>query len=304
MRILIVLTRRLEVAGASVPSPAGVVGSLAARGHEVRVTDEDDPSLGGLLLSWHPEAFLTTVPEHELHRGAVGAAAPVAPWIVAGRASPWPRIDRAEVRRVLGIARLPLARHRILAPAELRGTRLSFPSVVKTTGLDRSATSHARGQPDLDRFLARLGDAPEPVLVERFVPGRSFKVAVLGDRALGPVETPGRAEGLPPPDPDGAAARCPRVPDVHPISLSGARSIAIEAHGLLGGGPISLVSLRYDDTCSHPGELNVVDVDTSPSVTPTSTCTGVVRRAGLGFLGFAERVLAETARRPAPRPGR
>ena len=127
----------------------------------------------------------------------------------------------------------------------------------------------------------RFGDE---ILVERYIPGREFSVAVVGERALGVCEiiapggfydytakyAPGGSEHLVP---------APLPPKDYEFALD----IALRAHQALGCRGVSRADLRYDDTVGGDGRLYLLEVNTQPGMTPTSLVPEIARHVGIGF---------------------
>jgi D-alanine-D-alanine ligase len=96
-------------------------------------------------------------------------------------------LDKARAKEILSFYHIPTpAFHVIASLEELERTSVEFPSVVKplhegsSKGIVNSSIVRSRGELT-DQVQRILNDYAEPALVEKFLPGREFTVALLGN---------------------------------------------------------------------------------------------------------------------------
>ncbi|MEM1382267.1 MAG: D-alanine--D-alanine ligase [Pseudomonadota bacterium] len=126
-------------------------------------------------------------------------------------------------------------------------------------------------------------DAPETLLVERFVPGREMTVSVLGDRALTVTDiiaTTGwydyHAKYA-----DGGSRH--EVPATVPADIfDTCMAHALTAHQALGCRGLSRTDFRWDDNLGEQG-LVLLETNTQPGMTPTSLAPEQAAHCGVSF---------------------
>jgi D-alanine-D-alanine ligase len=174
---------------------------------------------------------------------------------------------------------IAVAEHRVVSRAELAaGDPLPRPYVIKP--LNEGSSVGVR----IVRNGAAVGgiaDWPfgEQVMVEAFIPGREFTVAVMGDRPLAVTEIT-TDRGFYDYDakyaPGGSRHVIPA--QVEPAIYDEAMSLALRAHRALCCRGVSRADLRWD------GErLYMLEVNTQPGMTPTSLVPEQARYAGISF---------------------
>ena len=136
----------------------------------------------------------------------------------------------------------------------------------------------------------------EELMVERYVYGREFTCAVMGDVALGVCEIIPTGDGFYDYDakyaPGGSRHEVPAK-----ISLNiyqKIQTIALAAHKAIGCRGVSRSDFRYDDRFSENGEVIWLEVNTQPGMTPTSLVPDIAADAGHSF-GELVRWLVEDA---------
>ena len=121
-----------------------------------------------------------------------------------------------------------------------------------------------------------FGDA---VMVERFIPGREFTVAVMGDRPLAVTEIT-TDRGFYDYDakyaPGGSRHVIPA--QLEPAVYDEAMALAGRAHRALGCRGVSRADLRYDGR-----QLYMLEINTQPGMTPTSLVPEQAAYAGISF---------------------
>jgi D-alanine-D-alanine ligase len=177
-------------------------------------------------------------------------------------------------------AGIPVAEHIVVGRAALaEGEPMPRPYVIKP--LNEGSSVGVR--------IVRNGDNLSPlgmdwtfgdtVMVERFIAGREFTVAVMGDRPLAVTEIT-TDRGFYDYDakyaPGGSRHVVPA--QVEPAVYDKAMALAQRAHRALGCRGVSRADLRYDGQ-----ELYMLEVNTQPGMTPTSLVPEQAAYAGIGF---------------------
>jgi D-alanine-D-alanine ligase len=177
-------------------------------------------------------------------------------------------------------AGIPVAEHVVIGRAALAaGDPMPRPYVIKP--LNEGSSVGVR--------IVRNGDNLSPLgadwafgdtlMVERFVAGREFTVAVMGGRPLAVTEiTTNR--GFYDYDakyaPGGSRHVVPA--QVEPHVYEEAMALAVRAHQALGCRGVSRADLRYDGR-----QLYMLEVNTQPGMTPTSLVPEQAAYAGISF---------------------
>ncbi len=162
------------------------------------------------------------------------------------------------------------------------GHPMAPPYVVKPNNEGSSVgiyfvREHANGPAQLE------DDAPETLMVERFVPGREFSVAVMGDRALTVTDIivengwydyhAKYSEG---------GSRHVVPADVPAEIYDTCMSHALTAHRALGCRGLSRTDFRWDDARGLAG-LILLETNTQPGMTPTSLAPEQAAHCGISF---------------------
>lgn len=175
---------------------------------------------------------------------------------------------------------IAVAEHRVVTRTELAtGDPLPRPFVIKplnegsSVGVRIVRNGTDLGVPDDDWLLG------EQVMVESFIPGREFTVAVMGERALAVTEIT-TERGFYDYDakyaPGGSRHVIPA--QVDPALYEEMMRVAVCAHRALGCRGVSRADLRWD------GErLYMLEVNTQPGMTPTSLVPEQAAYAGIPF---------------------
>ena len=200
--------------------------------------------------------------------------------------------DKVAAKKAFIAAGLQTARHAVLVFGERDGAaveELRFPVVVKPARQGSSVgVSVAKNADELERACRKAWEFDDRLLVEQFIPGREFTIAVLDKQTLPVVEirtrrrffdreakyTPGEAEEIVPAEIDTATTA--RI-----------QGVGRRAHACLGCRDLS----RTDVILSTRGEVFVLEVNTLPGVTTNSLFPKAVRAAGLDWPGVCARLV-------------
>ena len=172
--------------------------------------------------------------------------------------------------------------HKLSREEVVAGHPMAPPYVVKPNNEGSSVGvyivhEHANGP-------ARLDDnAPDQLMVEKFVPGRELTVAVMGDRALAVTDivattgwydyhakyaTGGSRHIVPAEIPDEIRENC--------------LAHAVAAHDALGCRGLSRTDFRWDESRGAEG-LILLETNTQPGMTPTSLAPEQAAHCGISF---------------------
>ncbi|WP_287460642.1 D-alanine--D-alanine ligase [Sphingomonas sp.] len=198
-------------------------------------------------------------------------------------------IDKILTKNQLVPHGIPMPGGRVVKSAELfAGDPLARPYVLKpvnegsSVGIASVTADGNYGTP-IGRDVEGPWQHFEELLAEPYVRGRELTTAVLGDRALGVTElrpksgfydydakyTEGLTEHIFPAQiPDEITEAC--------------KSIALEAHRLLGCKGCSRADFRWDDERGIDG-LFLLEVNTQPGMTPLSLVPEQARHTGMSY---------------------
>lgn len=209
--------------------------------------------------------------------------------------------DKATVKRLLKSAGVPTPEW-ALCETVPDAAPVAFPAIVKPVREDASlgigSASVVRDLSALRRAVADLLERyRQPALVERFVPGREFNAAILGNdppRLLPLAEID--FAGLPPDAPAivgyeakwlpghplyrGTPAVCPA--SVAPDLAAKISESALGAWALTGGRDYGRVDLRVDPD----GRVFVLEVNLNPDTSPDAGFARAVAAAGISYPDF------------------
>jgi D-alanine-D-alanine ligase len=204
---------------------------------------------------------------------------------------------KGRAQAVLAAAGLPVA-ERVLwrpgadeVPQGVKRLVTAGPVVAKPAA-DGSSVSVYRvdSLPQLAQVAAEVGSDEDELLVEPFLPGREFTVAVVGDQVLPVVEIE-----LTTPVFDYTAKYQPgAVSEVCPAQVpadfgSRLQELALHAHRALGFGRDSYS--RTDFRCNADGEPMCLEVNALPGLTVTSLLPLAASEAGWTYPDLIQRIV-------------
>ena len=257
--------------------------ALARAGHEVIEID------AGVDLAARLEAGMPDIVFNALHGrwGEDGCVQGLLEWLGlpythSGVLASALAMDKARSRAVYASVGLPVAEGCVCTRGEIAaGHPMTPPYVIKPVNEGSSVGVHivhdgANAPPDLGP------DAPERLLVERFVPGRELTVSVMGAEPLAVTDivTTGwydyAAKYV-------AGGSRHVVPAELPAPVTRAcLDHARAAHDALGCRGLSRTDFRWDET-RGPGGLVLLETNTQPGMTPTSLSPEQAAHRGIGF---------------------
>jgi len=198
-------------------------------------------------------------------------------------------MDKALAKTIVAGVGVPVAQSLIMNRFDIVGEHpMEPPYVVKPVNegssfgvvIVREDQSHPPQVLQSDDW--KYGDR---VMVEKYVPGREFTCAVMGDRSLGVCEIIPVGHAFYDYDskyaPGGSKHECPAK-----LSLNIYQKIeqlAVEAHLALGCRGVSRSDFRFDDRLPDDQGLIWLEVNTQPGMTPTSLVPDIAAAAGISF---------------------
>jgi D-alanine-D-alanine ligase len=197
-------------------------------------------------------------------------------------------MDKPRAKAVFADHGLPIAESRTVPRAEVEaGHPIEPPYVVKPCNEGSSVGVHI--VPAGANGPARLGpDAPDVLLVERFVPGRELTTAVMGDRPLAVTDIVATAGWYDYHAKYAAGGSRHVVPAEVPRDVYNAcMAHAVAAHDALGCRGLSRTDFRWDDTRGAEG-LVLLETNTQPGMTPTSLAPEQASHVGISFEELCE----------------
>ncbi|GAA4528937.1 D-alanine--D-alanine ligase [Chelativorans composti] len=198
-------------------------------------------------------------------------------------------MDKALAKTVVAAAGVPVAPSLVMDRFDIAGQHpMEPPYVVKPVneGSSFGVVIVREGQSHPPQVLQsadwKYGDR---VMVERYVRGREFTCAVMGDRSLGVCEIiPVGSEFYDYESkyaPGGSRHECPA--NLSPNIYQKIERWAVEAHAALGCRGVSRSDFRFDDQSPEDEGLIWLEINTQPGMTPTSLVPDIAAAAGISF---------------------
>jgi D-alanine-D-alanine ligase len=192
-------------------------------------------------------------------------------------------MDKLRAKEVFAANGLPVAESLLAPKAEIAARHPMDPPYVVKPVNEGSSVGVVIVPEGANAPAALAADAPETLMVERFVPGRELTVTVLGDRALAVTDIVavsgwydyhakyadgGSRHVVPAEIPEDVAAAC--------------LSMARRAHDALGCRGLTRSDFRWDETRGVAG-IVLLEVNTQPGMTPTSLAPEQAAHVGMDF---------------------
>lgn len=202
-------------------------------------------------------------------------------------------MDKAVAKRMMDSAGIPTPAWRMLeyteADIERLAAELPMPCVIKnTTGGSSLGVFLPENRAALRTALSQVGGFGGQVIWEQRIEGRELTVAVLGERALPPVETfPAKKDFDYEAKYQAGAAReiCPA--ELTEEETRAAGDLALRVHRCLG---LSVYS-RTDMMLDREGRLWCLEANSLPGMTPTSFVPREARAVGMEYGELCEEIL-------------
>ena len=290
-------------------SGAGVAEALESLGHRVTRIDMDR-DVAAQLAEARPDCVFNALHGTPGEDGSVQGLLDVMGlrYTHSGLATSVIAIDKQLTKQALVPHGIPMPGGRIVRSGDLyEADPLPRPYVLKPVNEGSSVgvaivTADGNYGTPIGRDVAGPWQEFEELLAEPFIRGRELTTAVLVDRALGVTElrpksgfydydakyTDGMTEHVfPAAIPDAVAEAC--------------RSIALQAHRLLGCRGASRADFRWDDERGVEG-LFLLEVNTQPGMTPLSLVPEQARHTGMSYAELVQAIV-EDAMGPGGAPG-
>jgi D-alanine-D-alanine ligase len=228
-------------------------------------------------------------------------------------------LDKARTKEVLSYHTIPNASFVVYdSPASVNGRTFGYPQIVKplhegsSKGIYNSSLVHSDGEliAEVSRIVERYG---QPAMVESFLPGREFTVALLGNgeflRALPIVEIRHDAlpEGVNPiysyeakwvwdrPDEPLDIFACPA--DIDDDLRRSIEKICIDTYRILRCRDWARIDVRLDAA----GIPHIIEVNPLPGILPNeadnSCFPKAARAAGMDYAGLIQSVMDTSVKR-------
>ena len=284
----------------SLMSGAGVAEALEARGHRVTRIDMDR-EVAARLAEAAPDLVFNALHGTPGEDGSVQGLLDLMGlrYTHSGLACSVIAIDKVLTKQALVPHGVPMPGGRVVNAADIfAGDPIQRPYVLKpvnegsSVGIAIVTDDGNYGNP-IGRDVAGPWQEFDELLAEPYVRGRELTTAVLGGRALGVTElrpksgfydydakyTEGMTDHIFPADiPDAITDAC--------------KSLALEAHRLLGCRGCSRADFRWDDERGVDG-LFLLEVNTQPGMTPLSLVPEQARHLGIAYSDLVQMIVDE-----------
>jgi D-alanine-D-alanine ligase len=268
----------------SLSSGAGCVRALKEAGFNVTSIDVQR-DIGSLITRLYPKPDVVFNALHGPYGedGCIQGLLNILgiPYTHSGLMASAMAMDKPMAKRVFEAAGITVARHVVATEAEiLAADPLPRPYVIKPTNEGSSVGVHIVREGDNATSFDGTGwPHGDKVMVEEFIDGREFTVAVMGDRPLAVTEisTERNFYDYSAKYEQGGSTHV--IPaDVDQAVYDACMELAVRAHQALGCRGVSRADFRYD------GErLVILEVNTQPGMTATSLVPEQAAYAGLSF---------------------
>jgi D-alanine-D-alanine ligase len=215
-------------------------------------------------------------------------------------------LDKAKMKVILKVAGIRTPDFQLLNPETLNWFRLNYPCIVKPRCEDAShglsPGSVVNDFAPLDRQIGLLSNRYSGgAMVEEFIDGREFNATILGNSEYHvfpvseivyslPSEMPRILTFAAKWEPDspyfeGTKAVCPA--EVAAEERERIAETAVAAFRILGGKGYARVDMRMD----HEGQVNVIEVNPNPDISPGSGAVRQAEAAGMTHTQFIEKIV-------------
>jgi len=215
-------------------------------------------------------------------------------------------LDKAKMKVILKVAGIRTPDFQLLNPETLNWFRLNYPCIVKPRCEDASHGLSPRSVVNdfasLERQIGLVSNRYSGgAMVEEFIDGREFNATILGNfeyRALPVSEIVySLPSGMPriltfaakwePDSPyfEGTKAVCPA--EVAAEERERIAETAVSAFRIIGGQGYARVDMRMD----REGQVNVIEVNPNPDISPGSGAVRQAEAAGMTYTQFIEKII-------------
>jgi len=215
-------------------------------------------------------------------------------------------LDKAKMKVLLKVAGIRTPDFQLLNPETLNWFRMGYPCIVKPRCEDAShglsPGSVVNDSASLERQIGLVSNwYGGGVLVEEFIDGREFNATILDDSEYSILPVSEIVYSLPsgmpriltfaakwePDSPyfEGTKAVCPA--EVEAEEREHIAETAVAAFRILGGQGYARVDMRMD----HEGQVNVIEVNPNPDISPGSGAVRQAEAAGMTYTQFIEKIV-------------
>jgi D-alanine-D-alanine ligase len=215
-------------------------------------------------------------------------------------------LDKAKVKDILKTAGISTPDFQLLNPQTLHMFRLNYPCIVKPRGEDAShGISYKSVVSDfvsLEKQVTTISESyGGDALVEEFIDGREFNATVLGNSQCTVLQVSEIVYSLSPEMPRiltfaakwesdslyfrGTQVVCPA--DLEAGEQKHIAETALTAFRLLGCQGYARVDMRMD----KEGQINVIEVNPNPDISPDSGAVRQAEAAGMTYTRFIEEIV-------------
>ena len=203
------------------------------------------------------------------------------PYTNSGRLASAVAMNKPLAKRLFATADIPVADEHIVSVAEAEeGDVMTRPYVLKPLNEGSSVGVKIVHDGDNHPPLSDLGLADtDPIMVERFIPGREVTVALMGEKPLAVTEitTPREFYDYDAKYADGGSAH--ELPaQLEPSQYERAMQLSLDAYKVLGCRGVARADLRFDGD-----DFYMLEINTQPGLTPTSLVPEQAAHTGLSF---------------------
>ena len=277
----------------SLQTGEGVVNALASLGFRTLTLDLDAGFVDNVRAARPDAVFIA------LHGGAGenGTVQAILDWLEVGYQGSGMRasavaMDKALTKAVMRAAELPTPVGVVLdiegqVPALPR--RPGVPCVVKPLAEGSAVgVTIVREEAGWEKAIATAGRTARRVLVEAYVRGREFTVAIFEERALPVVEIVPTDEFYSYHAKYTAGASRHTVPaEVDAAIAARMQEYALRLHRALGCRDYSRIDVMMD---AHDSSLYLLECNTLPGLTPLSLFPEAAAAAGIGYAALVDRL--------------
>ena len=198
-------------------------------------------------------------------------------------------MNKEQAKIVAKAARIPVAEAKVLNRFTIKNEHPMKPPYVVKPVNEGSSFGVVIVQEDQTHppqiISSRDWNFGDTVMVERYIHGREFTCAVMGNVALGVTEIIPLGHSFYDYESKyvagGSKHECPAK--LSPKIYQKIQLLSLKAHQALGCRGVSRSDFRYDDRFSEDGEIIWLEVNTQPGMTPTSLVPEIAAAAGHTF---------------------
>ncbi len=273
----------------SLSSGAGVINALQELGHEAIPLDvtQDIPALVQSLKAHKPDVVLNILHGRWGEDGCIQGLLEMMniPYSHSGVLGSSLSMNKVITRKICEAEGIRVPEGCVAKLADVcAGRVMEPPYVIKPIGEGSSLGVYVIL--DATSPLPDLKEWPfeDDVLVERYIPGRELHVTVMGDKAIGAIETrtPNNFFDFEAKYTEGKALHLMPAP-VHADIYAEALAWGEKIHKVLGCRGISRSDFRYDDTQGEPGRLYYLEINPQPGFTPISLVPETAAHHGMSY---------------------